>query len=87
MKKYLPDIILMVICILAVLVCLFFWLWYGQAIKQSYTPIQPRGELLPTFNYAPQIDGAASTTTLPAATNVVPSHYQNKICYTNLGCE
>ena len=85
MKKYLPDIILMVICLVAVLVSLFFWLWYIQSVNIPISvpnlPIMPRGQLLPTLNAYPQIDGAASTTTLPAATNVVPVYVKDKTCF------
>ena len=86
-KPNMVDLILGWLVVMAVVICVVVWSGYMQAIKQPYIPIQPRGELLPTFNYAPQIDGAASTTTLPAPTNVVPPHYQNKTCYTNLGCQ
>ena len=71
------DTFLLWLCVMVVLVCVISWEAYSQPIKQPYIPIQPRGVML---NAYPQIDGAASTTTLPAATNIVPVYVKDKEC-------
>ena len=80
MKTHPVDLFLAIIVIGMVLVCIVSWEVYAkQPTPKIYTPIQPRGEILPTLNA--QIDGAASTTTLPAATNVVPVYVKDKTCF------